>query len=82
MGIRTDGEQLVTGGRDGGVHIWNVNEVGKPGRTTSDNKPPVARLVEGHAGEVGPVDCAHDVVATCSDDTQIRIWPYDGPPCV
>lgn len=81
MSIRSDGDQLVTGGRDGGVHVWDVSEVGKPGRSlvTGERRPPVARLVEGHAGDVGAADFGYDIVATCSDDARVRTWRHRTP---
>lgn len=77
LGIRTDGEQLVTGGREGAVHVWDI---GNPSQTAAwSEERPVSQLVEGHTGEVGAVDYGHDVVVTCSDNATIKVWPHREP---
>lgn len=81
MSMRTDGEQLVTGGRDGGVHVWDLSKIGGAGQSIDprENRQPITQLVEGHTGEVGAVDFGYDIVATCSDDARVRTWHHDIP---
>lgn len=74
------GRWLVSGcsGKNSSSFLIDVSNAARLS-TSPYSRQPLAAAVElrGQAGEVGAVDWAHEMVATCADDGTVRVWRPD-----
>ncbi|KAK2466468.1 hypothetical protein APHAL10511_002110 [Amanita phalloides] len=78
LGVSPCGQWLASGGGagiKGSAFLFDVANATRPWRAQSRNLKGVE--LRGQAGEVGAVDWAQDMVATCADDGTVRIWRPD-----
>lgn len=69
--MNSDGSHIICGSSDAKAYIWEVAE---------PHRQPI--VLEGHDSEVSGVDwCMTDpcLLATCSDDTTVRLWEFERP---
>ncbi|KAI0307387.1 WD40-repeat-containing domain protein [Multifurca ochricompacta] len=79
MAISPDGRSLVSGssGTDKGASAF-LFDVSQTVLSTSPIWPNSAGVeLPGQKGEVGGVDWAQDMLATCSDDGTVRVWRFN-----
>ncbi|OSX60335.1 hypothetical protein POSPLADRAFT_1047794 [Postia placenta MAD-698-R-SB12] len=65
---------------DGRIYLFDVGSTASVGRAVEfgyDAQNMQAVELRGQAGETGALDWAHDMLATCADDTTVRIWRPD-----
>ncbi|VDB83282.1 unnamed protein product [Peniophora sp. CBMAI 1063] len=71
LGLSECGRWAAAGGADGSVVVFDVDNVGRPGRSVDDR----GVLLNGHGeAEITGVSWAQDVLATCADDGTVRVW--------
>ncbi|KAH9050036.1 WD40-repeat-containing domain protein [Lactarius hengduanensis] len=79
LALSPDGKSLVSGGsgtdKGASAFLFDVSQ-------TALAAPPILPdsggiELPGQKGEVGGVDWAHDMLATCSDDGTVRVWRRD-----
>lgn len=68
------GRWLASGGADNGsVYLFDVSNAGR----ASGGYDTRGVELKGQKGEVGAVDWASDMVASCADDGTVRVWRPD-----
>ncbi|KAI6151826.1 WD40-repeat-containing domain protein [Pisolithus tinctorius] len=70
------GRWLASGcmAKNGSLFLYDVSNVG---RLSSAVPPTTAVEFRGQTGEVGAVDWATDMIASCADDRTVRVWRPD-----
>lgn len=70
------GRWLASGctAKNGSLFLYDVSNVG---RLSSAVPPTTAVELRGQTGEVGAVDWATDMIASCADDRTVRVWRPD-----
>jgi denticleless len=79
LALSPDGRSLLSGssGTDKGVSAF-LFDVSQTALAASPILPDSAGVeLPGQKGEVGGVDWAQDMLATCSDDGTVRVWRFD-----
>ncbi|KAF4619114.1 hypothetical protein D9613_005542 [Agrocybe pediades] len=74
LSVSPCGRWLACGGSPtmGNCFLFDIENASRP----EWSLPPAVEL-KGQLGEVGAVDWAHDVLATCTDDGTVRTWRSD-----
>jgi len=74
MAVSPCGRWLASGngGRDGSCLLFDVASAGRPFA-----QPEAGIELKGQIGEVGAVDWAEGMLATCADDGTVRVWRPD-----
>lgn len=72
LSINRNGQQLLSGGKDGKGFIWNTSVVRE--RDEVLDTTPILSTLHGHTGEVGAVDFGGENIVTCGDDRVVRFW--------
>ncbi|KAI6164951.1 WD40-repeat-containing domain protein [Pisolithus thermaeus] len=70
------GRWLASGctAKSGSVFLYDVSNIGR----LSSTMPPTAAVeLRGQTGEVGAVDWATNMIASCADDKTVRVWRPD-----
>ena len=78
LSVSPCGQWLASGGgtaTKGSAFLFDVANATRPWREPSSGLEGIE--LKGQLGEVGAVDWAQDMVATCSDDGTVRIWRPD-----
>ncbi|SRR6266403_2515268 len=79
LAISPDGKSIVSGssgtGKGASAFLFDVSQ-------TAMAAPPILPdtagvELHGQGGEVGAVDWAQDMLATCADDGTVRVWRFD-----
>jgi len=79
LALSPDGRSLASGssGTDKGASAFTF-DVSQTARAAPPISPDSAGVeLPGQKGEVGGVDWAQDMLATCSDDGIVRVWRFD-----
>ncbi|GBE79403.1 hypothetical protein SCP_0206010 [Sparassis crispa] len=76
------GRWLASGGTaNGRAFLFEVGTTASAGRAMlggyAHTRVPIAVELHGHMGEVGALDWAQDMLATCADDATVRVWRPD-----
>jgi len=68
------GRWLASGGTgsNGNVFLFDISNAARPGSTLH-----MGVELRGQVGEVGAVDWAEGMLATCADDGTVRVWRPD-----
>lgn len=74
LSVSPCGRWLACGGSShkGNSFLFDVENAARPG-----SSPQQGVELQGQKGEVGAVDWAQDMLATCTDDGTVRIWRPD-----
>lgn len=70
------GRWLASGctAKSGSLFLYDVSNIG---RLSSTIPPTTAVELHGQTGEVGAVDWAINMIASCADDRTVRVWRPD-----
>lgn len=74
LSVSPCGRWLACGGSShkGNSFLFDVENAARPG-----SRPQQGIELQGQKGEVGAVDWAQNMLATCTDDGTVRIWRPD-----
>jgi len=79
LALSPDGKSLVSGssgtGKNASAFLFDVSRIALAAPAILPDLGGVE--LPGQEGEVGGVDWAHDMLATCSDDGTVRVWRRD-----
>ncbi|KAL4081950.1 WD40-repeat-containing domain protein [Scleroderma yunnanense] len=77
------GRWLASGcsGKNGSVFLYDISNAGRltasPHVRGATESLTAAMELRGQAGEIGAVDWANDMIASCADDRTVRVWRPD-----
>ena len=79
LAVSPDGRSLVSGSsvtdKGASAFLFDVSQTARAAPPISPDTTGVE--LPGQKGEVGGVDWAQDMLATCSDDGIVRVWRFD-----
>ncbi|KAF8505540.1 WD40-repeat-containing domain protein [Russula emetica] len=79
LAISPDGRSIVSGssatGKEASAFLYDVSQTAMAAPSILPDTAGVE--LHGQKGEVGGVDWAQDMLATCTDDGTVRVWRFD-----